>query len=192
MLLPATIYGEEDGHLDDLGGRRREFRAAVTPAGEARLPRDVATALAARWAEVEPRLPEPRAEAHGEVRGGPALGRPAGSLWVVREPSGYVLRGHDLTVQVPGLIPLARPGQMLVHPADALDLGLKSGDAVALLNGPATPVTEAVVAVDAEAEQGLARLALPPSAWPLTGENPSLLTIRPVLRVAQPITTSRG
>lgn len=192
VLLPATIYGEEDGSLRDLGGRTREFHAAVTPAGEARLPRELAAMLAARWPTVEPAAARPTAEANGASQRGPALGRPAGSLWVVREPSGYVLRGHDLTVQVPGLMPLARHGQLMIHPADALDLGLKGGDPVALLNGGTTPVAEAVVTVDAEAEQGLARLTLPPAAWPLEGDNPSRLTLRPVLPVAQPLTTSRG
>jgi len=192
VLLPATIVGEEDGSLVDLGGRKRQFHAAVTLAGEARLPREVAAALASRWATVEAAAPVPQAAANGMEKTGPPLGRPAGALWVMREPSGYVLRGFDLTVQVPGLIPLARHGQLMIHPADALDLGLKAGDPVGLLNGGTTPVAEAVVAVDAEAEVGLARLAMPPSAWPLAGENPSRLTIRPILRVAQPLTTSRG
>ena len=192
VLLPATICGEEDGTIRDLGGRSRLFRAAVAPAGEARLPRDTAAALAAAWPNLAAAAPQPRPDTNGLAKPGPQLGRPAGGLLVLRETSGYQLRGHDLTVQVPGLIPLAKLGRLQLHDADALDLGLKVGDAVALMNGSSMPVAEAVVAIESDAAQGIARLVLPPSHGTIQGPNPNRLTIRRILPVAQPVATSRG
>lgn len=155
VVLPSTVFAEQQGTLTDLFGRERALVAAVPPPGEVRNAAEVARLLA-EPADEGATPPAPRATT---AAASPVLGESLGEVTLVATPSLFGYLGQPLAAQVPGLIPLAAEGDLQLHSADLARLGVSRGERVTVaINGDRLPVT---VRVTDAALPGVGRVNLP-------------------------------
>jgi len=154
VLLPAASFGETSGSFVNAEGRWQSFPGAAPPQGEARPVWKILRVLG-NWLELDGFDYVSSDQVAGEAReraGEPAVdfdGLLEASLESAPQPSGSgLVRVGERPIYAADLLvrrspplqqtPLAQPGEVRVHPADAQRLGLDDGDRVTVrINGDA-------------------------------------------------------
>jgi NADH-quinone oxidoreductase subunit G len=184
VLLPAAVHGEKSGTTTNVEGRVSDVAQQIVPRGTARpdwmiaselaaaLGRDlglgslaqVRAAMAARVPAFAPVADARATRGEGVITARPApLPMPRGGA-VARDRNGYNYRlvvsrtlwdGAIATRRSPSLAPLARPAEVVLHPADLARVGAAEGAAVRV------GVGEVTVTLPVRADAGVAR----GSAW---------------------------
>ncbi len=152
LVLPAALFAELDGSYLDVFGRRQSLCAATAAPGEARSAEQVCADLAERLGAGVLVAGRDGQRSVAVPAGGPAAEFDGDGLLLIREASRFSHRGQALSARVPGFIALAGDGALRLHPADALDLGLRGVDRVEV-HGKL-----AVVRLDRDLPRGIARL----------------------------------